>query len=325
MAVMDPKPRTRPITARTPLTHYLNAWIEGRPWLRPSTRACYRLHIDRHLSPALGDIGLQDLTAARVEQFAFELLSQGLSEGTVQRILATLSSACSTAVATGLLTRNPVARVSMPHRQQKVLLQWNEGHARAFLDVLGLDSLDLLFRVALLTGMRRGELLGLRWSDLDLETGAIRIQRSRLQVGSEVIEGHTKRPSSARTIYADPATVRMLTRLRDRVQPGAHAHVFTDPTGKPLGPGWVSYRFARRIQLMGLPMIRFHDLRHASATFGLAAGESLKEVSQRLGHSDIGVTANIYTDVQPQTAKASAQRLASALTESPAARLARSA
>lgn len=311
MSLMEIKARRS--SSKQALGSYLDEWVSSRAWLRPSTRACYRLHVDKHLKPALGDIRLQDLSPVQVECFALDLLASGLSAGTVERIIATLSSACATAVSTGLLDRNPVSRVRIPHRQVKVLPKWNTGHARTFLDCLGVDSLDLLFRVALMTGTRRGELLGLRWSDLDLEEGLVRIQRSRLQVGSQIIEDLTKTVSSARTVYLDPVTQRRLIRLQQRLHAGPDAHVFVDAMGNPLTPGWVSARFAKRIELMGLPSIRFHDLRHASATFGLASGESLLEVSRRLGHADVGVTARVYSEIVPATARASANRLANTL------------
>jgi integrase len=247
-----------------------------------------------------------------VERLAFDLLARGLNGATVERILATLSSAYTTAVAGGLVERNPVTSVRIPKHQSRALPRWNVDQAQTFLDALGNDSLDLLFRVALITGMRRGELLGLRWADVDLHEGSVRIHSGRLQVGGRIVEGELKSRHSVRTVYLDTYTLARLNWLQGRSH-SAHGHVFVDAHGEPLTPGWVSYRFAKRIADLGLPGIRFHDLRHASATFGLASGESLKEVSQRLGHSDITVTANIYTDVLPATAKASAQRLARSL------------
>lgn len=312
MSISTLLPDRRQRNARQPLGEYLTDWLDSRLWLRPSTRANYRLHIDRHLTPAIGQVRLCDLTSTHVERLAFQLLAQGLTTSTVERILATLSSAYTTAMDAELVRKNPVAAVRVPRQQPRQLPRWSTAQAHEFLDALGNDSLDTLFRTALITGARRAELLALRWADVDLDAGSVRIHRARLKIGGTIVEGETKTPGSNRVVYLDHGSIQRLRRLQEAAGEES-GWVFTDVHGRPLNPGWVSYRFARRIELLQLPRIRFHDLRHASATFGLAAGESLKEVSQRLGHSDITVTANIYTDVLPETAKASARRLASVL------------
>jgi integrase len=194
---------------------------------------------------------------------------------------------------------------------------WTPDEAAAFLEQLGDDSTGVLFRLALVTGMRRGEVLGLRWTHVSLAGGFLFVQVSRVAVGGLVIEGPPKSRAGTRTVFLDPHTVSRLSRLKAGLEGDGRAFdglLFTDEHGQPLSPWWVSRQFQHLITETGLPRIRFHDLRHTSATLGLASGESLKEVSSRLGHSDIGITANTYADVLPETARASALRRAGLMT-----------
>jgi integrase len=174
--------------------------------------------------------------------------------------------------------------------------------------------------MALVLGMRRGELAGLRWDDLDLHAGTVTVTTTRVAVGASVVEGPPKSARSRRMLPLDPHTVGMLRRHQARQAHHARqenlgpvSHVFTGEDGQPLTPAWISRRFTELTRQIGLPVIRFHDLRHASATLGLTAGESLKEVSARLGHSSIMVTADTYLAPPDSLARASTQRLAGVL------------
>jgi integrase len=184
--------------------------------------------------------------------------------------------------------------------------------ARAFLWAVRGDELEALWRLALVTGMRRGELLGLSWDDVDLDGWQIRVRSTRVTVGATTLEGPPKSRAGRRTLHLDWPTIRLLKDLRTQGEP-LSGHVFVDANAEPLQPGWVSRRFTQLITDAGLPRIRFHDLRHTSATLGLAAGESLKAVSRRLGHSDIAITANTYAQVPDATAARDARRLAAGL------------
>jgi integrase len=299
------------------MSEYLTEWLDGQVFLRPSTRASYRAHLDRYLIPALGETGLTEMTVQQVERLAHQLSAAGLAAGTVQRVLATLRSAMAHAVRMGLLDKNPTTGVRVPHSVARPIHTWTPDEAATFLDHLGDDGMGVLFRVALVTGMRRGEVLGLRWTHVSLTGGFLFVQVSRIAVGGLVIEGPPKSRAGTRTVFLDPQTVGTLRLLKTSQE--SHCHLpdgllFIDEHGQPLSPWWVSRQFQHLIADAGLPRIRFHDLRHTSATLGLASGESLKEVSSRLGHSDIGITANVYADVLPETARASAVRRAGLMT-----------
>lgn len=287
---------------------YLRDWLSGRVALRASTTASYRAHIEHHLIPALGDVTLAQLRPETIQRLHHQLLAQGMTPATLARVHATLSAALNTAHRRGLLLGDPLAGVELPRTQPPDRIVWTLDHARAFLVAVTGDDLEALWRLALLTGMRRGELLGLRWADLDLDAGRLRVVNTRITIGATIVEGPPKTRASHRTLSLDARTTNL---LRDRQDPSGH--VFTDAEGNPLAPGWVSRRFTEICTNAGLPRIRFHDVRHTSATLGLATGESLKAVSTRLGHADISVTANTYLQVPDHIARRDATRLADLL------------
>jgi integrase len=239
------------------------------------------------------------------------LLADGMTPATLARVHATLSAALNTAIRRGL-TGNPLIGVELPRANRPETVVWTQPQARHFLAVIRGDELEVLWRLALITGMRRGELLALRWADIDLDRGQLRVRANRIALGGNVIEGSPKTRSGRRSLYVDPQSTRLL-RQAHASRGCPDGHVFTSPTGEPLSPSWVSRRFGRIVERAVLPAIRFHDLRHTSATLGLANGESLKAVSQRLGHADINVTARVYTQVPDEAAKRAALRLADVL------------
>ena len=182
--------------------------------------------------------------------------------------------------------------------------------------------MGLLFRVMLLTGIRRGEAIGLHWGDVDLDDGAIHIRRAITLVDGELVVGPPKTDAGRRTVWLDPTTLERLHR-RQRRAVLAHdwghggeledAPVFTVGSG-PVHPAYASRRFTTLCDGAGVPVIRLHDLRHTSASLGLAAGEPLLHVSRRLGHSSIAVTADTYAQVTPQAAKTAPSTLSSSIT-----------
>ena len=168
--------------------------------------------------------------------------------------------------------------------------------------------MEPVFRLLLLGGLRRGEALGLRWRDVDLDNRLITVRQQIVQVGGELVINPPKSRRGLRTVSVDPTT------LASAGTPGllrsAEGLVFSGTDGAPLSPALVSRRFERLVAELGLPRIRLHDLRHTSASLGLAAGESLVEVSRRLGHSSVAITGDIYSHLDPTLTRASADRLA---------------
>jgi integrase len=320
-------------------------WAESiKPSKARGTVTSYKSIIDAHLVPfelspgcTLGSVPLQALRSGHLKQYY--ATKTGLSRSTLAVHHSILFSALSAAVADGLVTRNVAALVpkgSKPRaeRRDEDLAQhcWSAEEARAFLAAAKDASVQehALYRLALSTGMRKGELLGLKWTDVDLTTAnKVKVLRTLLVAGRDPVFGPPKggRP---RTIDLGPDTVRVLaehkrtqaelnmanrTRYRD-LPPSAQGLVFAnaDPGstafGQPLNIGNIGQRsFAAVIKAAGGRTIRFHDLRHTAATLMLQSGEPIKVVSERLGHSKVEITLNIYCHALPSMQQGAASRL----------------
>ena len=241
-----------------------------------------------------------------------------ISPATMHRIHATLVNALSNAVRRGLITSNPAQLVELPRTPYPSLQVWSAAQLSEFLSVTASDRLQPLLLLLALTGLRRGEAIGLRWSDVDLERRLLHVEQQLSTVARRTQAGPPKSVHGRRTL---PISARLHEALLchagcqqiERLAAGANwadtGLVFTTPSGHALNPGWVSRHFDRLVAASDLPPVRLHDLRHTSASLGLASGESLLEVSRRLGHSSITVTADIYSHISPATAQHSAERL----------------
>lgn len=309
---------------------HLHGWLEGRAFLRASSRASYEAHIRVHISPVLGDTSLGSVTAADVDDFVRVLVTRGLSASTVRHVIGTLNAGYTAAIRAGIISTNPVDGVELPPMRGQARGAWTADQARAFLTGTRGDPLAALWRLALLRGLRRGELLGLSWTDIDLDQAVLAVTTTRVAVsGVGVITGPPKSAAGYRRIVLDAGTVSALRthhrqqaadRLRAGEQWPATGLVFVDEEGQPLAPWWISKRFSQLCSELGLPVVRLHDLRHASASLGLQAGESLREVQTRLGHARISTTAATYAQVPEALARTSADRLAVLLDHDPGTR-----
>ncbi len=300
----------------TNVGQWLIDWLDDLKYAKSSTRATYRAHVERYLVPQLGQISLNMLTTAHVSGLVDDLHSRGLAPATIKRIIATLQAALSSAVRSGHVSANPVRGVRLPQGPGRVHTVWNSQQCAIFLAACPRGGLGSLFHLALVTGMRRGELMGLSWSDVDLGAACLVVRTTRVPIGGRVVTGTPKSRCGVRRIYLDAQTVAMLRAWKmthERSFRASDDLVFIHVNGVAFTPWWVSRSFDQFIASLPLPRIRFHDLRHTSATLGLASGESLKEVSARLGHADIAITANVYTEILPETAQASATRRANLL------------
>jgi integrase len=304
---------------------YLLAWLDGKQALRPSTQASYKSHIELYLLPHLGHLALADLRAQDIEGMYRQIRLSSLnrsrpaSPATMRRIHATLNSALSTAERRGLVSRNEAATVELPRVPKPRTHAWTSTEFATFLELIQGDRLHLLYVLLGMRGLRRGEAVALRWQDVDLTAGLLRVEQSAVSVNGRTVIGPPKSASGFRTVSIDGRTAAMFhwhgcrQRLENRNRIGTPVLselVFTDLDGEALDPTFVSRHFDRLVKRHGLPRIRLHDLRHTSASIGLASGETLLEVSRRLGHSSISVTADIYSHIAPLVASESAERLA---------------
>jgi integrase len=285
--------------------------VQVQDHLSESTRISYQGHIELYLIPHLGSVPLEELSTDMIEAVYRHLLTVGLAATTVRRINATLSSSLSAAVREGIISTNPAQRVRSRKSNAFHARVWSVDQAATFIRHAEGDDLYLLWRLALVTGLRRGELLGLRAYDIEPSTSSVTIRQNRVVVSGRIVTKTPKTQRSRRIIVVDSFTAELLA--KEKKSANDEDLIFTTGEGGGLDPGWVSRRFKQLVVTYGLPVIRFHDLRHTSATLGLSRGESVKEISARLGHSSTAFTEDLYLQVPTSVARRAAQGLADLL------------
>lgn len=297
-------------------------WLPAiRPSLRPLTLNSYAANVRNHVVPRLGSARLQGLTPAMLNSMYAEL-SESLSPRTVRYIHAILRRALSDAVKWNRLARSPAAAADPPSLRaavKTVMRTWSAVELQAFLESVRDDRLAACWRFLAMTGCRRGEALGLRWRDVDLDAGRATIVRAL--VGSRALS-ETKSERGQRTIALDARTVAALrehrrAQLEERFALGSayedHDLVFCREDGTPIWPRSLSRAFARHAAAVDLPRIRLHDLRHTHATLALQAGVHPKVVQERLGHATISITLDVYSHAIPAMQEEAASRVAALL------------
>jgi integrase len=298
--------------------------------VRPATWESYERNLRVHVVPRIGAVPLRSLTPTHLNRLYAELLESGrapgngrragkgpgLSPRTVAYIHTIIHRALRDATKDGVVLRN-VAAAARPPKQRASgapeIHTWNADELRAFLDFVSDEQLYPVFMVAATTGMRRGEVLGLPWRDIDLDSARASIRQTVVCVGHKVAFSTPKTPKSKRSVPLPREAVDTLRGLHR--QQTTHALdgsdlVFQDDRGDPLDPESVSLVFERRVKSSGLPRIRFHDLRHTFATLALQAGVPLKVVSDILGHENISITADTYSHVIPAMQEDATSRVA---------------
>lgn len=292
---------------------YLIRWLEdaARPTVRPSTYVRYSTLIRKHIAPRIGGIQLDKLSPVHVQGLYAELERAGVSPRMRQFIHAVLHRALGQAVKWSLVGRNvceAVERPRVPHKEARTL---DADQARRLLEAAKGDRLEALCVLALTTGMRQGELLGLQWEDVDFKQSTIYVRRTLLELNGKLTTGETKSGRNRRVDLPDVA-VQALWEHRKRMLAEGHPGpwVFCDTKGGPIRKNNLIRRwFKPLLQRAGLPDIRFHDLRHTAATLLLSLGVHPKIVQERLGHSQISVTLDTYSHVLPSIQKEAAQKL----------------
>lgn len=300
------------------LGEYLEIWIAGKHALRPKTVGLYRYAIDLYIKPHLGHVVLQDLRAHHLDHF-YSAIRTGrkgrpLSSTTLRRIHSVLRSALSTAVRRRLIAYSPAEHVELAPDRTRQPSTWNPEQCRTFLNFSTNDDLAPLYYLMLVTGLRRGEAIGLRWMDIDLERACLSVRQQIVDIDGRRVIGQPKTKRGARIVPLDPDTTGLLERLRSQAGKATRRTlVFGRPAGVPVRPDYVSRHFQVLARQAGLPVIRLHDLRHTNASLALAAGVDIKVVSDRLGHSTTAITADLYTHVDRGVGREAAHRIASVL------------
>jgi integrase len=327
---------------------WLERWLTSRVSLRPSTWRGYAAHVRCYLVPYLGAVPLAELSPADV-QGMFTAIIRGdaavarpVSAATLRRIHATLRAALNAAVRSGLITANPgrwpeLPAAARPRPQvwtaaltarwkqegwRPAVGVWTAEQTGQFLRLVAGHRLYAVFHLVALRGLRRGEVAGLRWADLDLDAGTLTVTGQLQQLGGRLVAGPPKSEAGRRVVALDATTIAALRahqacQRAERAAAGARwaqtGYVFTTRTGTPVGPDRLTRLFRRLVDESGLPPVTLHGLRHGAATLALAAGTDLKVVQDQLGHSTITLTADTYTSVLPGTARAAADATAALL------------
>jgi integrase len=302
---------------------YLARWVVAvRSTIRPSTHAEYVRHVTDYWRP-LAPTPLTRLTPAMVERTMADLEARGLSAQTIRHARSTLRRALKDAQRDGIVNRNVAALASPPRAEPPEMHSLTAAQVGRLVDATADDDHGPLYALAVGSGLRAGELCGLRWSDVDLEGRSLVVRRSLIRAsggGYELAEPKTAR--SRRTVMLPSVALEGLRRQKARQAAARLAAgpawqdtaglVFTDAVGRPVRPDALSAAFRATADRLGLA-VRLHDLRHTAATLMLAAGVPLKVVSEALGHSSIVVTADIYAHVTPDLRREAADAMDRAL------------
>jgi integrase len=304
---------------------YLNKWLEtaAKPRLRENTYKEYEGLIERYVKPTLGAMRLSDLRPLDVQKFYASLTEKQLSPRTVRFTHSVLTSAFKQAVRWRILAHNPCNSVELPRKAATEMQALTPVEAAKFLKEAGSDRWSALFALALATGLRPSEYLGLKWADIDLEQGVINVQRSlhwRSYKTGDWYFGEPKTPRSSRRIPLPVSVLRELINHKrhqgeERLKAGAEYKnldlVFATGTGQPLiRLNVVQKHFKPILERAKLPAtLRLYDLRHSCATLLLAANENPKVVSERLGHASITLTMDTYSHVLPDMQQGASDKL----------------
>jgi integrase len=302
---------TLPVGPQQTLKTYLDQWLEQvhKPTIRIGSYNAYRIMLDNHIIPALGHIPLQRLNPQQVQAFYASKLNEGLSLRRVRGLHSVLHSALAIAMKWNLVGRNVCDLVSPPVPKRHEIQPLTLEQAQRLLQAAREHKLETLLTLALATGMRRGELLGLRWQDVDFEAGCLHVRRSVGRTGKYgLIESEPKTERSRRTIVLPAFVLAALKQhqqqqraMRDEAGNEWQEHdiVFCGRNGRYFDLTSLDYHFKKLLKSAELPNIRFHDLRHSAATLLLGRGVHPKVVQELLGHSTISMTLDIYSHVLP--------------------------
>jgi integrase len=326
-------PRTSPVRDSRKGVHdagnitvgeYLDLWLNNsvRDTVRRRIWERYEQFVRVHLTPALGKIKLAKLTPAHVRGLYRDRLNSGLAPRTVLHIHRTFSKALKQAAADGLIPRNPAAPVKPPQPRREEIRPLNRDQVRALFEAASGDRLEALYVLAVTAGLRRGELQGLKWDDLDLDAGMLQVRRTLSEPKGRYIFEAPKSGKGRSIRLTRKATAALKEhrkhQLEERMEKAGlwreQGLVFPSAVGTPLSGGNLNRTFKATLKRVGLPKsTRFHDLRHTCATLLLKQGVNPKFVQELLGHADISLTLNVYSHVLPDMGDAAAGAMDAAL------------
>lgn len=305
---------------RQTVAQYLTQWLEDsvKPTVRPRTHVSYSQLVQKHIIPALGTLQLAKLAPQHVQKMMKDLAAKGLSPRTIQYVRAVLRRALGQGEKFGLIPRNVATLVDPPRSVHRDNVYLDDRQASAFLNAVEGDPFEALYAVSLWLGLRQGEALGLRWDDIDFDNLTLTVRYQVQRIGGKLTLTEPKTKKSRRTV---PLPKRVAVKLREhRLRQlearltagekwdGSWNLVFTTSIGTPLDARNVIRPFKAILAKAGLPDMRWHDLRHSSATLQLAYGATTREIMETLGHSQETMT-NLYAHVVPELQRRTMDRM----------------
>lgn len=307
------------ISSRQTVGQYLDHWLEicARPRLRTKSYGDYSSLIARYVLPRLGERRFGELSAAEVQGLYSELLNRKLSARTIRYTHSVLFSALRQAVRWRLLLANPAEEVYLPRHSRRRFTVFDVDQARQFIAAISGHRYEVLFALALTTGMRPSEYLALTWSDFDLERGAVSVSKTLQRRERRWLYEDTKRERSRRTIKLQSWVIALVRKLEEKAKAAGvkpNDLVFTSERAGPIHEAkLVERHFKPLLVTAGLPNIRLYDLRHTAATLASVAGVSPKVISEQLGHASVAFTLEVYSHVLPHMQGEAAMKVESLL------------
>jgi integrase len=310
--------------AQLPLREFLSQWLGSiRESVKGKTLHQYGQIVRDHIAPRLGNIKLKDLRPDQIQALYNEKLDSGISARTVILIHAVLHRALKHALKQGIIGRNPTDAVNRPKFRRKEMCTLSDNQVRTLLLVVKDTRFEALFWIAVSTGLRQGELLGLRWSDLDWQSRRLHVQRQLQRVTGGLEFTEPKSAAGNRVVVLGEEAIaklrkhqNILIQEKQKAEEKWEEHdlIFPSSHGTPLDHRNLYRFFKLFLKDAALPDIRFHDLRHTAATLMLQQGIHPKVVQERLGHADITLTLNTYSHVLPSMQEEAAEKLDELLT-----------
>ena len=308
------------------LGEYLDRWLADSvaDTVRQTTFERYEQIVRVHIRPVLGTLKVKNLTPSHVRGLYRQKLEAGLSARTVQYVHVTLHKALKQAVADGLIPRNPTDSVRPAQVRKEEIRPLTPEQVKMLFETAKGDRLETLYVLAITTGLRQGELLGLKWEDVDLGAGTLQVRRTLTTAKGGPVLSTPKTKGSRRTVKLSQTALGALRSHLERQlgeidQAGSewseNGLIFASETGEPLDRRYLTtHRFKPLLKRTGLPQIRFHDLRHTCATILLSQNVNPKVVSEMLGHASIAITLDTYSHVLPNMQESAAAAMEDALT-----------
>ncbi|MEH7108786.1 tyrosine-type recombinase/integrase [Bacillus sp. JJ1764] len=288
---------------------YLQEWIQTKKIIVGiHMQQLIESIVKNHINPKLGHMELTKIKPIHIQSLINQLAGKGYSSETIIKVRSVIRNSMEHACDLDLISVNSAVKVKLPRASKKVDIEvWNKDEVNHFLRAAKEDRNFVLFHLAIMAGMRQGELLGLRWKDVDLEKGLIRMSQTLSHDWKQFLEG-AKTKSSIRTIQIPKPTTKLLKKQKvhiskEKLEMGQdyedHDLVICTKLGTPLNPANVRRTFKRLLSQAEVKSIRFHDLRHTHATLLLSEGVNVKVISERLGHSNIKITLDTYSHILP--------------------------